>query len=59
MQSGYIRQSERGASKGNNDWPVEWTGEMEAKMLESRAQNKEAFPGGGSGQLVKGPTGEM
>ena len=59
MQSGHIRRSERGASKGNKDWPVKWAGEMEAKRLESRAPSEEAFPGRGSGQLVKGPTGEM
>ena len=26
MQSGHIRQSERGASQGNKDWPVKWAG---------------------------------
>lgn len=45
MQSGHIRWSERGASKGNKDWPVKWAGEMEAERLESRAPSKEAFPG--------------
>lgn len=59
MQSGHVRRSERGASKGNKDWPVKWAGEMEAKRLESRAPSKEAFPGRGNGQLVKGPTSEM